>query len=222
MKLIKQGAEARIYVQQYLGKPTIIKERFVKKYRHPSLDEYLTKERIKAECRAILKSRSVGVKTPTIYLADLRRRSIYMEYFENSVTVKDFIIGGHDDSLEALAESIGTQIAKMHSCNIVHGDLTTSNMLLVNNNGSGDFATNCFAALELVFIDFGLAQQEASPEDKGVDLYVLERALISAHEGAEVIFRNILEAYQKCSANEDVLRKYKEVKARGRKRTMIG
>ena len=40
--LLKQGAEARVYSCQLFGKPTIVKERFVKTYRLPELDKKLT------------------------------------------------------------------------------------------------------------------------------------------------------------------------------------
>ncbi len=59
-KLIRQGAEGRIYEGIFLGRPCVIKERFPKTYRHPSLDERLTKERMRGEIRGILRSKSVG------------------------------------------------------------------------------------------------------------------------------------------------------------------
>lgn len=36
-----------------------------------------------------------------------------------------------------------------------------------------------------VLIDFGLSYNSTLPEDKGVDLYVMERAMSSAHAGME-------------------------------------
>jgi hypothetical protein len=59
-KLIKQGAEAKLYKGIYLGRPTIVKERFKKSYRHVDLDNRLTKERMKSEARAILKCKAAG------------------------------------------------------------------------------------------------------------------------------------------------------------------
>ena len=43
---MKQGAEGRIYISEIFGMKCVVKERFVKKYRVPSLDEKLTKTRI--------------------------------------------------------------------------------------------------------------------------------------------------------------------------------
>ena len=36
----------RVFEVLYLNKPTIIKQRFKKKYRHPTLDTKLTKQRL--------------------------------------------------------------------------------------------------------------------------------------------------------------------------------
>lgn len=222
-KLLKQGAEAKLSVGKYLGKPTIAKERFKKNYRHSELDRTLSKERIKAECRAILKCKNIGITTPTLYLVDMQRQTIFMEYFDCSITAKDFIFKADDTLIEKLSVNIGQALAKMHSNNITHGDLTTSNILLINKNKEDKFYDN-FDELKLVFIDFGLAHLECSAEDKGVDLYVLERALLSTHSVAEQIFPSILKAYEQSYKNgcKDVLAKFEEVRARGRKRTMVG
>ena len=73
-------------------------------------------------------------------------------------------------------------------------------------------------------IDFGLSFQEGVPEDKGVDLYVLERAFLSTHPNTEEIFSEILEAYKKKSGKQvgEIVKKFEEIRLRGRKRTMLG
>ncbi|KAJ8973022.1 hypothetical protein NQ317_012627 [Molorchus minor] len=220
-ELIRQGAEAKLYKGIYLGKPTLAKERFSKKYRHENLDLLLTKERMKAENRAIVRCKAFGIRTPAIYLVDFHRRIIFMEYFEHSMVLKDFIEITPVEQLISLAVDIGRMLGKMHENNIIHGDLTSSNILVVLKN-KGSFEN--LEDLYLVFIDFGLAYLEANTEDKGVDLYVLERALLSTHSKANVIFPKILEGYQNYSLAQfkDVFTKFEEVRARGRKRTMVG
>ncbi|VVC93471.1 unnamed protein product [Leptidea sinapis] len=223
-KILKQGAEAKLYLGNYLGKPTVIKERFKKKYRHPDLDESITKERIKNEARSIVRAKVAGVKTPSLYLVDFERRRIYMQYFEHSVTVKDFIINIKkkytDDSaakLNKVARIIGENVRKLHIHNIIHSDLTTSNMLLVKDDEKD-------INQELVIIDFGLSYIDTRAEDKGVDLYVLERALISTHNDCPDLFSKILEGYKAYSNTniKEILHKFEDVRARGRKRTMVG
>ncbi|KAB0791489.1 hypothetical protein PPYR_03289 [Photinus pyralis] len=221
-ELIKQGAEARIYKGVYLGKPTLVKQRFEKKYRHPDLDSTLTKERIKAESRAIVRCKSAGIETPALYLINLKTRSLYLEYFEHSITAKDFIKEASDELIEKVANDIGAVLAKLHGNNIIHGDLTTSNILLVNKRGTDDYTD--YSQVKLVLIDFGLAHIDSSPEDKGVDLYVLERAIISIHNNPDRIFGLILKAYQNeyTSGHIEVLNKLDEVRSRGRKRLVVG
>ncbi|KAJ8961735.1 hypothetical protein NQ318_021335 [Aromia moschata] len=221
-ELIRQGAEAKLYKGLYLGKPTLAKERFRKKYRHENLDLFLTKERMKAENRAIVRCKAFGLRTPAIYLVDFNRRIIFMEYFEHNIVLKDFIEISPVEVLTRLAVNIGETLGKMHESNIIHGDLTSSNMLLVNKNDVDSFDN--LDDLSLVLIDFGLAYVESSAEDKGVDLYVLERALSSTHSTADRMFPKILEGYQSYCPSEfkEVFNKYEEVRARGRKRTMVG
>ncbi|CAG7689226.1 unnamed protein product, partial [Allacma fusca] len=57
--------------------------------------------------------------------------------------------------------------------------------------GNGGRAT----ANSIILIDFGLSHMDNSPEDKGVDLYVLERALTSTYSCIEWFFECILKAY---------------------------
>ncbi|XP_046973413.1 EKC/KEOPS complex subunit TP53RK [Vanessa cardui] len=235
-KILKQGAEAKLYICNYLGKPTLIKERFKKNYRHPDLDLTITKERIKNEARSIVRCKTAGIRTPTLYLVDFERRRIYMEHFQNSITVKDFIINFSKlniskdvtpNSLDVYACKIGQTVRKLHDNNIIHGDLTTSNMLLVEktlSNVVDDSKWLHHDNVEIVMIDFGLSFIDSSTEDKGVDLYVLERALISTHNDYPDLFNKIFDAYKSFSKNniKEIIAKYEDVRARGRKRTMVG
>lgn len=235
-ELIKQGAEAKLYAGTYLGKPTVIKERFSKSYRHPLLDASLTKERTKSEAKAILKCLLCSIRTPTIYLVDYDKGRIYMEHVQISVTVKEYIVRLNDkidadaekescfSLLDKLTDKIGKVLANMHRNNIVHGDLTTSNMLLAPAEGSdanGDFSHDDG---EIVMLDFGLSHIDGSAEGKGVDLYVLERALTSTHSTLSNLFENVLSTYKSVNKGQskEVLGKLEEIRLRGRKRTMVG
>lgn len=222
VEILKQGAEGKLYLGEIHGKPCLVKERFAKHYRHPDLDQHLTKERIRAEVKSIGRCRAIGVKTPEVYHSDLNERKIYMEYYPDAVTAKAYIsdeISKHSKDeqevlLDKLADRIGTVLGKLHANNIIHGDLTTSNILL--QPIGEDYET--------VMIDFGLSQYQNSPEAKGVDLYVLERALLSTHSTIPNLFDKILAAYTKenVTGQGPVIVKFEEVRARGRKRTMVG
>jgi TP53 regulating kinase-like protein len=104
-------------------------------------------------------------------------------------------------------------LGKMHAIDVIHGDLTTSNMLLR-------------AGEDIVLIDFGLSFISSLVEDKGVDLYVLERALLSSHPNTEQFFQTVLNSYVTATENlekaKEVLAKLDEVRLRGRKRVMVG
>ncbi|XP_016462392.1 uncharacterized protein LOC107785571 isoform X2 [Nicotiana tabacum] len=171
--LIKQGAEARVFETSFVGKRCIVKERFSKKYRHPILDTKLTLKRLNAEARCMTKARKLGVLTPVLYAVDAISHSLTFEYVEGP-SVKDVLLdfGLHgivEERMNDIAIQIGRAIGKLHDGGLVHGDLTTSNMLIRRD-------TN-----RLVLIDFGLSFTSTLPEDKAVDLYVLERALLSMH-----------------------------------------
>ncbi|CAG5115719.1 unnamed protein product [Candidula unifasciata] len=222
-EVFQQGAEARLYRCGFYGRPCIVKKRFVKKYRHPTLDTSLSSQRVKSEVRANLRCRMAGIPTPTIYLVDTGSNSIYMEEILDAVTVRSYISKVQDADgncadvrLNPLAEAIGCLLGRMHDNNIIHGDLTTSNMLL-----QGDPSD-----LNLVLIDFGLSSCEASAEDKGVDLYVLERAFLSSHPHSQELFKTILTSYSAAASSgskcSEALAKLEEVRQRGRKRTMVG
>ncbi|TGZ32718.1 TP53-regulating kinase [Temnothorax longispinosus] len=229
-ELIAQGAEARLYKGLYLGKACLMKERFVKNYRHPELDARLTKDRIRAEARAIIRAKSAapfrfqGIATPALYLVDLERRSIYMEYVENATVLKEFIekkISGKADAdrlVDFIGRGLGTLIGRLHSRNIIHGDLTTSNILVKNDSNEPPYDDQSD--------DFGLARVDSTLEDKAVDLYVLERSLLSAHSEVPTLFSRIFHHYQQHYQNknqcEQVLARYKQVQERGRKRLMVG
>ncbi|KFB51693.1 hypothetical protein ZHAS_00019779 [Anopheles sinensis] len=224
-KLLKQGAEGKLYIGTYKDKQCLVKERFEKKYRHPALDRQLTRQRIKAEQKAFQRCATAGVVTPALYGVDLEQRKIYMEYLDKAKTAKDFIdeltgSPGAEESpqLKKLAEQIGQMVGVLHKNNIVHGDLTTSNMLL------DPVDTEETLPYRLVTIDFGLSHSSDNTENKGVDLYVLERAILSAHSQLPKLFGMILKTYCEHNTNrcDETIAKYEEVRARGRKRTMVG
>ncbi|GIX61637.1 TP53-regulating kinase [Babesia caballi] len=201
--VIAQGAEATVTRIRYLGRNAVLKTRQRKSYRHPDLDEALTSKRIVAECRAVARLRRHGVYVPLIYLVDLKNRHIVYEFIKGE-TVLAALKHASAEVREDILTQVGTIVAKMHDVNVVHGDLTTRNLMRTENG-------------DVCLIDFGLSFVSTLLEDKGVDLYVLERCC-SAEE-----FEVILDAYQKQSrASEQAIAKLAEVRMRGRKRDLAG
>ncbi|KAI8801993.1 kinase-like domain-containing protein, partial [Cladochytrium replicatum] len=164
----------RVYRIPYPGRGTaIVKERFRKAYRQPDLDRKLTSRRVIQEARSLQRCKRAGLDTPTLYLLDVEGAMIYMEDIAGK-SVRDTLgFSGDYGSHGVLSEQIGKNIALMHNLDVIHGDLTTSNMMVRSTSNN------------LVIIDFGLSFVSTLQEDKAVDLYVLERALSSTHPGSE-------------------------------------
>ncbi|TKY53403.1 TP53-regulating kinase [Spatholobus suberectus] len=189
--VLKQGAEARVFESSFVGRRSIVKERFSKKYRHPTLDSKLTLKHLNAEARCMTKARRLGVCTPVLFAVDPVLHTLTFEYIEGN-SVKDVFLefgsrGVDKECLDNIASQIGDAIGKLHDGGLVHGDLTTSNMLLKNGTK------------QLVLIDFGLSFTSTLPEDKAIDLYVLERAILSMHSSCGNVTDQILAAYRKSS-----------------------
>jgi TP53 regulating kinase and related kinases len=137
--------------------------------------------------------------------------------------------GVDDGELVELMGRVGSAVGRMHSVGIVHGDLTTSNLMLRPWGREGMNEDAAAARVEkgldgeIILIDFGLASQSSHDEDRAVDLYVLERAFGSTHPRAERLFKEVLSAYGKSFKGANVvLKKLEDVRMRGRKRSMLG
>lgn len=149
-----------------------------------------------------------GIRVPALYNVDQSRNILVMEYIEDSRSVKDHLRTCPKDAGQ-LAKLIGILIARLHNVDLVHGDLTTSNILV-----QGD---------ELVLIDFGLAASSNVVEDKAVDLYVLQRAILSTHPDLPALFSDIATHYFPLANQGQAIRaKLDQVELRGRKRSMVG
>ena len=242
-ELISQGAEARLWKippgssSHNQGDPYIAKERFRKKYRHPILDERLTKQRCRTEGKLLEKCWAGGVAVPRVLRVEAP--VLYIEYIDGS-TVRNLLqqwlesskasndnkgsIKGTMQKAEQVGRNMGTMIGKIHQLGVVHGDLTTSNMI-IRKTDSPLFTDADDNSDSIFMIDFGLAKVSKSEEDRAVDLYVLERALASSHPSLPDSFMDdiILPAYAKTASQaEKVLRRLEQVRLRGRKRECFG
>jgi TP53 regulating kinase-like protein len=149
-------------------------------------------------------------------MIDAAKYLIYMEYIDGQ-TANAFIQSCSDAALRCrVAREIGAALGHMHNAGVVHGDLTTSNIMLKS-------VPEAPTGMRVVIIDFGLASTLPSIEDRAVDLYVLERAFVSSHPGCDALIHEVLDAYR--FAHKDgaaVLLRLEQVRLRGRKRDMVG
>ena len=198
---IGRGAEATVRLTEYLGRPAVVKSRVKKGYRHPDLDRHLRMLRARTEVRVMVDARKAGVRSPIIYDVDLENGEITMEYMDGE-SVKH-ILDEHPERTDEIWRKIGSMIAKLHNNKISHGDLTTSNMIMV-----GD---------EICMIDFSMGDTRVDIEQMGVDIRLLERAFTSAHSTIDGAFDIILTAYKdEMTIAPQVIAKVEEIKGRAR------
>ena len=201
-ELVAKGAEANIYQDQYLDYPVLVKKRIPKSYRIKEIDKFLRKTRTKGESKLLNQAKRCGVITPLVYDVDVKENTITMEKVVGKL-VKDVFYDSRLNEIIKVCHEIGESIARLHQCGIIHGDLTTSNLIL-----SGD---------KIVFIDFGLSRISQLTEDKGVDLLVFKKALKGIHHDiSQECFDAILEGYRVADDYQLVVDKIREVEGRRR------
>jgi N6-L-threonylcarbamoyladenine synthase/protein kinase Bud32 len=201
-ELTAKGAEANLYQDQYLDYQVMVKKRVPKNYRIEEIDKHLRKTRTKSESKLLNEAKRCGVMTPLIYDVDLAENTITMEKVNGNL-IKDVFNDKGLDQIISICQGIGKSVARLHQCGIIHGDLTTSNLLLKSNN--------------IVFIDFGLGKISNLIEDKGVDLLVFKKALSGIHHDiSDDCFAAIMEGYQDADDYHLVLDKISEIEGRGR------
>jgi len=202
MQLIAQGAEARLWEDR----GSIIKERLSKSYRLPQLDEALRKFRTRREAKILQKLEELNFPAPRLREFSDKRMSIMMDFIPGE-KLRDVL--AQSDQYQELAQEVGRKIGRMHAQHIVHGDLTTSNMMVHQETK------------EINFIDFGLSAFSEKVEDKAVDLFLLERALESGHyQFSPSLFEHVLQGYQEANPEAaKILERFAVVKKRGRNKS---
>ncbi|MBI2003863.1 Kae1-associated serine/threonine protein kinase [Candidatus Pacearchaeota archaeon] len=203
LKLIQQGAEAKILFDS--SKNLIIKDRISKSYRHPILDAQIRKRRTKSETKLLTKaSKIINCPTPTHKANIYQIPMPFIKGKKLSENLNKFSL----EKQKEICREIGSSIAKLHKENIIHGDLTTSNMILVKD--------------KIYFIDFGLGFISRKIEDKAVDLHLLKHALEAKHfQNYEILTKETLNQYKNIlgeKESEKIFERIKSVEKRRRYR----
>jgi TP53 regulating kinase-like protein len=198
MKLIAQGAEAKIFQDDSI----IIKERVSKTYRIKELDDKIRKQRTRREV-SILERAYKLIPVPKLISHSEKDYKIKMELIKGK-KLADTLDNFQQPIRLKICKKIGEQIAILHNNNIIHGDLTTSNMILTSDS--------------LYFIDFGLSFIDQRIEHKAVDLHLIKQALESKHyRHFESSFKAVLEGYKSQSNSfKEVILQLEKVEGRGR------
>lgn len=204
MTLLKKGAEAELYVIEWMGRPAVLKRRVRKAYRNPDLDAYVRGSRTSNEAKLLSEARRLGVPTPMVYFVDKRSFEITMSYIA-SPPLKRLVPGMSEAGIAETFSRIGEMVALLHRGGLVHGDLTTSNIL-------------CHGGL-LYLIDFGLGERTPDLEPRGVDIHLMRRALESSHhEISGTAYASFVNGYARGMGqlSEAVLARADSIRKRGR------
>ena len=203
LKLIQQGAEAKILLDEKNN--LIVKDRISKSYRHPDLDAQIRKRRTKSETKLLEKASKI-ISVPKLIKTD-EKEKIEMQFINGkklSENLNNFTL----EKQKEICREIGESVAKLHKENIIHGDLTTSNMILVED--------------KIFFIDFGLGYISNKTEDKAVDLHLLKHALEAKHfKNCEILIKEISKSYEKILGKieaKKIFERMKAIEKRGRYR----
>ncbi len=208
MELIKKGAEADIYHILWDGRDAIMKIRKPKSYRNTQLDTRIRHQRTVRESNIICAARTFGIPTPLIYLVDVKKSAIIMQYVKG-VTVQSL----SDDLIIYLSGTIGRLVGILHKNGIMHGDLTTSNFVYNQDRNI------------LYMLDFGLSQNTQKPEDHAVDMRLIKEIFNSAH--ARIMnssWKKLLQGYtsvvgyDRCAKIKQLVL---EIEGRGRYATVV-
>lgn len=203
MKMIKQGAEAKLFLSKLDDQDVVIKDRIKKNYRIEQIDKKIRKSRTSQESNLLSQARRAGVSTPIVFEIDKEDHKIIMEYIDGK-RIKELLNSSDKKTIQKVCFEIGRSIGKLHSAGIIHGDLTTSNMILRKD--------------KINFIDFGLGFFSRKIEDQGTDLMLLQEALKSTHfKILNLCWKTVIEGYEKEYSNSNqVLKRVEEIKKRAR------
>ncbi|MEM4230452.1 MAG: KEOPS complex kinase/ATPase Bud32 [Candidatus Pacearchaeota archaeon] len=198
MEIIAKGAEAVLMKKEV---DILVKRRIGKGYRIKEIDEKLRKLRTRQEARLLEKAAKV-TNVPKVLNVDEVNKEVVMQFIPGK-KLSEELNNLPLKQQEEICKKIGEEIAKLHDLNIIHGDLTTSNILLKED--------------KIYFIDFGLGFISSRIEDKAVDLHLLKEALEAKHfMHWKLLFEKVLEEYKKSQNSEKVIKQFEKVEKRGR------
>ncbi len=203
-KIIEQGAEAKIFLDT--SRKILTKNRLKKSYRINELDEKIRKRRTRSEIK-LLKKASKLIPIPKVFETKTKN-NISMEFIDGK-KLSQYLDNFKPKEQKQICNQIGTSVAKLHQENIIHGDLTTSNMIYISDKKE----------FLIYFIDFGLGYFNGKYEDKAVDIHLFKQALEAKHfKNWKILFKEFKNSYAKIqpTESEKVFERLKTVEKRGR------
>jgi len=204
--VVAVGAEAVLVRGEIAGEKVMVKYRVAKPYRHPQLDARLRVARTSLEARLLAKAGLLSVNVPHVVYMDASNGILVTSFVEGR-RLKDILDESVDDEVvHELVRQAGSMVAKLHVNGIIHGDLTTSNLIV-----QGD---------KVWLIDFGLGYFSQRDEDRGTDIHLLLRVFESSHPlMASRLLEYFLQGYRSVAGEEftvRVLERMRDIRMRGR------
>ncbi|MBI4043288.1 MAG: Kae1-associated serine/threonine protein kinase [Candidatus Diapherotrites archaeon] len=206
--LIKRGAEAELRKTTWLGKIALKKMRVPKAYRARELDNEIRAQRTRQEARALHAVKAWGIRTPFVFEARPKESLLVMEWIEGK-TLKETLQDPKTPRAQKIkwCRELGHIMGLLHAHECVHGDLTTSNVLVRKNK----------RGMELVLIDFGLAFYSHKLEDLAVDVIGLKKTYNATHFDFPAGWNAVVKGYTRTFKNaRKVLAHMNEVEGRVR------
>ncbi len=213
-EIIKKGAEAVLVKGMWLDQEALYKVRLPKTYRIPQIDAKLRVDRTITEARILGALLEAGIPVPGLLDVDAKGGIIVMEFIHGQ-RIKD-MVSALQGKLGPIFEKVGYLVAAIHELDIIHGDLTTSNIIYESKPDSED--------ISFTFIDFGLARHSTSIEDKSVDIHLFKRVITSTHASMyNAMFPPFMAGYKRFLEEQGrstdfikISRRLEQIESRGR------
>lgn len=162
-----RGAEADLFVTQTDQWKTVVKRRLKKRYRNNTLDDQIRKERTLSEVNVLREAKVAGVKVPSVLGIEPESNAFSMTYIDGTLA-RECLDAMSMEKANQLFKKLGMMVGSLHAAGIVHGDLTTSNVIITSSG-------------EPFLVDFGMSKRSLEPEDRGVDIHLLQRSIAASH-----------------------------------------
>ncbi len=201
--LLAKGAEASIFCGSFLEKPIVLKHRLPKSYRLPKIDQTIRSQRLRAEARIMTMAWRSRVRVPVLLGIDFDKQTLLIEKIPGNILFS-LMSPKYVTELKLIFEDIGKQVGLLHKNDIIHGDLTVFNIIIINNKTSW-------------LIDFGLGQISMEIEKKADDLLTFYSTLKAISSDHQALFKKFqlgyLQLYEK---GKNTFEHMKKIQSRAR------
>ncbi len=180
-EVIYRGAEATLTAATRFGRLVVVKQRRPKAYRIAELETAIARGRMRNEARLLRRAREAGVGAPAVLDADPEAQTLVLEYLGRRALRETFDTMPSRERRRG-ARAVGEAVGRLHKAGVIHGDLTTSNMILKGG--------------EVYLLDFSLGQVGERLEERAVDLKAFKDSFAATHLTHAADFGLVLAGYR--------------------------